>query len=255
MIKKVSWVLLIFIMYFSWILNAQTVREKIPSYFGFQYKPLIPEDFLSNTQIKVSDGPLQAQFIQLQGYSFGATTRLGFTKLISFETGINQVKRNYRTSYQLADSNLLGETNFGIVSYDIPLNLLFYVQLSEKFFMNVSLGSSFIFFPSNVGVYTILDKHLFTSEGRRTSHFGGSMNGNIGFEYRTEKYGFFYIGASGIIPFKNIYRVAANYEYGNNIIYSASGAINGGYLSLDFKYFFPVIAKKGEQVKRGPFQQ
>lgn len=255
MLKKISGVIIVCIMCLSAKLSAQTVREKVPSYFGVQFRPIIPEDFLSTTQIKVADGLLQAQFTQLQGYSFGVTTRVGFTKLISFETGINQVKRNYRTNYQLADSNLVGETNFGIVSYEIPLNLLFYIQLSKKIFMNVSLGSSLNFFPSNVGVYTIVDKHLFTSEGRRTSHFAGTMNGNVGFEYRTQKYGFFYIGASGVIPFKNIYKVAANYEYGNNIIYTAIGNINGGYLSLDLKYFFPIIHKKGTQVMDGPIQQ
>lgn len=254
MLKPLFCVLLIIVVT-SFRLNSQTVREKIPSYFGIQYKPLFPENFLSVTEIKLEQGGLKAQFTQLQGYSFGATVRIGFSKLISFETGINQVKRTYRTNYQLVDSSLVGETRFGILNYDIPFNLLFYIQLSKKIFMNVSLGSSLNFFPSNVGVYTIIDKHLFTSEGRRANHFSGTINGNIGFEYRTEKYGFFYLGTSGVIPFKNIYQVAANYEYGNTVIYSAVGTLNGGYLSLDFKYFFPLISKKGQQLKKGPIQQ
>jgi hypothetical protein len=252
MIKILIGTILIFSFCF---IQAQTVKDKIPSYFGIQYKPIIPEDFLSQTQIKVSNGSLNAEFTQLQGYSFGATTRVGFTKLISFETGINQVKRNFRTNFILADSNLVSETKFGIISYDIPLNVLFYIQLSKQFYMNASLGASLVFFPSNVGVYSVEDKHIFTSEGRRFAHFNGTLNGNYGFEYRTIKYGFFYVGASAIIPFNNIYKVAANYIYGNSIIYSAVGYLNGGYLSLDLKYFFPIIAKKGEQVKKGPIQQ
>ncbi len=226
-----------------------------PSYFGIQFKPLIPGDFLSKSVITVLDSGFIGTFTQKQGYSFGATVRVGLTKLISLETGINQVKRNYQIDFNLQDSSLSARSSFGILSYDIPINAMIYIQLSKKIFTNASLGTSFINYPSNVGSSVIVEqKHLFISEGRRNRRFDFELNANLGFELRTEKSGFFYLGASAKIPFAPIFKVAASYEYSNAVEKLAIGNVNGSYLSIDLRYFFHNVKTKGQQFNVGPIE-
>jgi hypothetical protein len=252
MLKKK--ILFIFLLSFGSFSFAQK-KEKLPSYFGVQFKPIFPGDFLSKSKINVSDTGFNATFSQKYAYSFGATVRVGVTKLISFETGINQVKRNYAIDFSVLDSNVVGKTDFGILSYDIPLNAMIYIQLSEKIFSNASLGTSFIYYPSNVGSRVIENsKYVFTAEGRRNRRFDLEINANFGFELRTEKNGFLYIGSSAKIPFAPIFKVAASYEYGNEAQRLGIGEVNGSYLSIDLRYFFPIVKQKGPQFNKGPLE-
>lgn len=230
-------------------------REKFPSYFGLQFKPLIPGDFLGTSQVKLNDQEFFTTFTQKLGYSFGATVRIGLTKLISLETGINQVQRNYNIDFSIPDSNLYAKNDFGIVSYDIPMNALFYIQLSEKFFMNASLGGALVYNPTNVATKTVVEpNHVFIQEGRRFSRVGFEMNANFGVEFRTEKSGIFYLGTSGRIPVQSIFQVAAVYEkqYYKRV---ATGNMSGTYLSFDIRYYFPNIRNKGPQFIPGPVEQ
>lgn len=230
-------------------------KERFPSYFGFQFKPLIPGDFLSKSQITVSNGTFSGRFTQKYGYSFGAVTRIGITKLISFETGINQVKRNYDIDFSYPDSNLFGSTDFSVISYDIPINAMIYIQLSEKFFTNASLGTSFVYYPSNVGAVLPVDnKVAFSAEGRRNRRFDFEINANFGFELRTEKNGFFYLGASAKLPVAPIFKVAAICEFPGNEAVAAVGEVNGAYLSLDLRYFLPAVKSKGGNTPDGPIR-
>lgn len=245
---KIIFILLLF----AFSVNAQN-RVNPPSYFGIQLKPLIPGDFLSQSVISASDSGFVGTFSQQRGFSFGGIVRVGLTKLISVETGINQVKRNYSIDFSLQDSSISSQTSFGIISYDIPVNVLVYIQLSEKFFTNASLGTSFVYYPSNVSSYRIVEpKHLFLAEGRRQQRFDLELNANLGFELRTEKNGFFYLGASAKLPFSPIFAVAASYEYGNVVQKSVISEINGSYLSFDLRYFFPIVKTKGPQFNKGP---
>lgn len=230
-------------------------KEKFPSYFGLQFKPLIPGDFLGKSTVELSQDELYAKFSQKYGYSFGASVRIGLTKLISLETGINMVQRNYDIDFAVADSNLYAKNSFGIINYDIPLNLLVYIQLTDKLFMNTSVGGSFIYNPTNVATKLTLDKgHAFIHEGRRSSKAAVDFNANVGMEWRTEKSGIFYIGLTGKVPFKPIFKIAAIYSKGS-YTKTAIGDITGSYLSLDFRYYFPNIAPKGKQFIHGPIDQ
>lgn len=240
-------------------LHAQQPRpekkEKFPSYFGVQLKPLIPGDFLGTSQLKLNDQQFYATFTQKLGYSFGATVRIGITKLISLETGINQVQRNYNIDFSIPDSNLYAKNDFGIINYDIPVNALFYIQLSEKFFMNASLGGSLVYNPTNVATKLSLDKgNVFIHEGRRYSRTGFETNANFGVELRTEKSGIFYLGISGRVPVKPIFQVAAVYER-QSYKRVAFGDMSGTYLSFDIRYYFPNIRNKGPQFRPGPVEQ
>lgn len=224
-------------------------KSRFPSYFGFQFKPLIPGDFLAKSQINVTEGSFTGTFTQKYGYSFGAMMRIGFTKLISFETGINQVKRNYQIDFNHVDSSLTGQTEFGIVSYDIPFNAMIYIQLSKKIYTNASLGTSLVCYPSNIGrSIAVENRVVFIAEGKRMRKFDAEINANFGFELRTEKNGFFYLGSSARIPFAPIFKVDAAYEFPSQDAVPAIGFVNGAYLSLDFRYFFPLSKKKTTEV-------
>lgn len=228
-------------------------KERFPSYFGFQFKPLIPGDFLAKSQVTIREGNFNSTYSQKYGYSFGGIVRIGLTKLISFETGINQVKRNYNVDFSLPDSSKMGSTNFGVISYDIPLNAMVYIQLSKKIFTNASLGTSFVYYPSNVGASHYVDNEvLFVAEGRRNRIFDAEINANFGFELRTIKNGFFYLGASAKIPFSPIFKVASSYEFKSQDPIVAIGTINGAYLSLDLRFFFPNVKSTGQNNPDGP---
>lgn len=240
----------------SFAVCAQESRTKVPSYFGLQFKPLIPGDFLGESTTTLQNGGFKAIYNQLFGYTFGAVTRIGLTELISFETGINQVQRNYRIDFSFADSSLASQMTFGMISYDIPLNGLIYIRLAEKLYMNASLGGAVVYNPSNVAK-KIFPRGLneFIHEGRRRSRVGFEINANIGFEWRTEKSGFFYLGASGRIPVQPIFDIAAawGHQSASNQIFQV-GEMNGTYLAFDVRYFFPNIKNKGKQPIKGPIE-
>jgi hypothetical protein len=253
------YLLIVIIGCFVQLLSAQSVREKVPSYFGIQLRPLIPGDFLGRSELILQQGTFKTTVSQRMGYSFGASVRVGLTDLISLETGISQVKRNYDLSFEYVDSNLFATNTLSILNYDIPLNALIYIRLSDKIYMNGSLGMSMMISPSNVGKSSepsTNGAHRFILEGRRYGRFIPELNANIGFELRTEKNGIFYIGGTGKVPFKAIYQLAGVYEFqSSNQKIIVVGDLIGTYLALDFRYYFPHVKKKGIQFIPGPIEQ
>lgn len=232
-------------------------KEKVPSYFGLQFKPLIPGDFLGKSKTTIRNGNFSALYKQQLGYSFGGSVRVGITELISIESGINLIQRNYSIDYSYPDSSLSLTSGFGITNYDIPINALIYIKLSDVFYMNASLGGSVVFNPSNVAKIEYPGGlNQFKHEGRRHGKMGFEFNANIGFELRTEKSGFFYLGASGRIPTQSIYNIAAIYSNtSSSTKLVATGGLDGAYLAIDIRYYFPNIKNKGVQFKPGPIEQ
>jgi hypothetical protein len=239
------------------VLNAQkkpAKKEKFPSYFGLQVRTLFPTNFIGTPVNTFTNNEFSTTISQKMGFSFGGTVRAGLTKLIAFESGINFTQRNFDLTMAIADSNVSGENNFSFICYDVPINALVYIQLSEQFYMNASLGFALTFKPTSVGVLTLPGgSHSFTHSGFAFKKFGVDLNANFGFEYRTEKSGFFYLGGSARVPFAPVFDLIAQYKYQGykNTIY---GEIDGSYLSLDLKYFFPNIKTKGPQFIPGPIE-
>jgi hypothetical protein len=229
-------------------------RNQVPSYFGLQAKPIIPVRIFGAGPVTLTNDMLEATVTPLWGYSFGGVVRAGISKRFAIETGLNIVQRNYRTDYFVPDSNFTAETTLGVVSYDVPLNALVYIQLSKQWFMNTSMGVSGNFYPSNVRKDDNGYPHMFMTEGRRKSWVRLAFNANVGFEWRTNKAGFFYLGGSFQLPFGGIFDIAPAYKY-KNINYPIFGEMNGTYVTVDFKYFLPVIERKGKQFQDGPVEQ
>lgn len=229
-------------------------RERVPSYFGLQVRPVFPTRFIGEPTLDLVQDNFSTQINQKIGFSFGGTVRAGLTKLLALETGINYTQRQFEVNMSVPDSGVSASNDLTFITYDIPINGLVYIQLSERFYMNASLGILLAFKPSNVGILTTPGgKHTFTHTGKINGRTGFDLNANIGFEYRTEKSGFFYIGGSGRVPFKPLFEMIAQYKY-DGITNTQYGEVDGSFLSIDFKYFFPNINNKGPQFQLGPIE-
>ncbi|MCB0479226.1 MAG: hypothetical protein KDC84_13750 [Crocinitomicaceae bacterium] len=217
--------------------------------FGLQYKPIIPTNIFGAGKFDVTsdNGKFNVLTKQKFGNVFGGVVRVGFNKWVSLETGINYVMRMYSTTYSVPDSNITAVNDFKVTSYQIPISCLVYVKLSEMFHMNVALGISGAIFPSDISTLTETGdntKMSFLMEGQRKSWFQGTFDANVGFELRTKKIGYFYLGASYQLPFTNIMQLAYDYRHSGNSQELVYTKLNGAYLTADIRYFFPENPEK-----------
>lgn len=228
-------------------------RNRVPSYFGIQVRPIFPTRFIADPTVEIKEDGFETIFQQKAGYSFGGTVRGGLTKTIAIETGINFTQRYFDFSASQVDSNFHISDRIRFIEYDIPLNALFYIKLSEKIYANTSLGGTILFRPTDVVRENRIDaKNLFTHFGL-ADRIGFDLNANVGFEYRTEKKGFFYIGGSIRVPTAELFTLISIYRHQGfeQRIYTN---ISGAFMGIDFKYFFPNIRNKGPQFQRGPIE-
>jgi hypothetical protein len=228
------------------------IKERFPSYFGIQVRTLFPTQFIGQSELTLGKDGFSTTLQQSLGYSFGGTVRAGLTKLLAFETGINYTQREFNVTMQVPDSNIYASNHLTFISYDIPINGLVYIQMGKQVFMNASLGLALTFKPTNVGILTKPGgSNLFYHSGLVNRKAGFDINANLGFEYRTKKSGFFYIGGSGRVPLAPLFLLIAQYKY-QGIKNTVSGNVDGSYLSIDVKYFFPNIRNRGVQFTHGP---
>jgi hypothetical protein len=240
---------------FFWIHGFSQDTKNKNAYFGLEYKPIFPQHYIGNSSTLLVNTKISSEFKQEIGLSIGAIVRVSLNKNISIESGIHEVNRKYTVLFQSLDSSKTASKSLSFLSYDIPISTIFFVKLTNKIFMNVALGPSFVFNPSNVANQVIADNYaVFKSEGRRNSFFGIEMNTHLGWEYRSEKSGIIYFGMAGRIPFAPIYKIATVYETptSKEVIV---GQLNGTYVSLDLRYYFPLLKVKGEQFVNGPIEQ
>lgn len=236
---------------------AQSYRPKPENFFGLQFKPLIPFGLVGDKPFTIRNENFESKISPVFGYSYGGVVRIGMTELLSLETGLNYMRRNFRADHAVADSNVVATDYLGYVSFDIPLNLLVYVKLGQNIYMNVSGGASANYNASNIRSYIAPgnEKHVFIFEGKRLAFFDFNANANVGFEYRTEKSGTFYLGISARIPFTPNIAIATEYRYDTQSSV-AYGLIDGATFALDVKYFFfNSKVKKGPQFSGGPIEQ
>ena len=238
-------------------MRKSTKKEKVyPDYFGVQYRPIIPLNSfgLGPQSIEGENGVHNSIVQQKFGYSMGGIMRIGFSERLAVETGLNFTRRNYQTDYFVPDSNLRASTSLRNISYDIPLNLLIYVKINKSIYINASFGNSFLFFPSNTATQTNTLPHNFITETEMRRWIQFALNANTGVEFRTEKNGIFYLGASFHRPFSPLYNVRTTYKYMNDPNAGIS-RLSGSFFTLDIKYFFPIVKSKGAPIKAGIVDQ
>jgi hypothetical protein len=237
---------------FTHVLFSQVKKERVPTYFGFQVKPIFPGVFIGTTSFDANADGLYTHFKQATGFSFGGVVRVGLTKLIALETGLNLTQRNYKVASSVPDSNQYVNGRIRYLTYDIPISALFYIRLAERAYMNVSIGAAISYNPTVSGVKIMPDGyHTFENFALGKKVLAEAI-GNIGFEYRTPKSGIFYLGAAARVPFEPLFYLKSRYSYeGFSIETDAEnqGRVDGSYISLEIKYFFPLIKSKGSPIK------
>ncbi len=205
---------------------------------GLQVKPIFPLNFVNTGSQTIIQNNARFDLTLSSGFSGGMIIRHGFTDLLAFETGINYVKRKY--DLRITDGSFKGDSQFRIICYEIPLSLLVYIQLGEKFFMNASMGHSLDMYASDV---QSSDTYFFHRSFRK-SLFQSAVLANIGWEYRTEKSGYLYFGASYHRPFSYIYVSKVKYFESNGKDETIVTEVQGNYLTIDLRYFFHEDPKK-----------
>lgn len=237
-------------------LNVYGQSIKVPSYFGIHYRTVFPNNFVGIKSVTLVNQEFTSTCLQKTGYSIGATVRAGITKLIAFETGINLIHRNFHLNMNAADSNQFAERDLSFLSYDIPLNCLIYIKLNKSWYANASLGIAASYKPSTIGgVNNTGGNHSFIHTGYvdYKKKFTADFNGNIGFEFRSKKSGFFYLGGSVQIPLAPLFILAGMYKYEGYELVSVA-KVNGSFLSLDLKFFFPNTKSNGSTFRPGPIE-
>ncbi len=200
---------------------------------GLQFKPIIPIKFFFKEGADISSSAYNFQVEQQFGTSWGMVIRKGFSKRFSLETGISYINRSY--SINIIDSSIQKVNDrFHLIAYEIPINGLIYIRLSDKIYMNAALGISLDIFPSDI--YTENDDYKHYS--LRKSWLLPGVSANLGYEYRTPKSGFFYLGASYHRPFYDMYNSVIEYDKLSLPAETIHTTLAGNYLTIDFRYFF-----------------
>lgn len=208
---------------------------------GFQFKPIFSSSMFGTGPVEVQQNNVSFLIHPKSGFSAGMLIRRGISQRISFEGGISYVKRNFDLT--LTDGEFSDMTEFKIIGYEVPVTGLVYIPLSQHLFMNAAFGFSFDFFPSDI--YT--KREYFEHYGARREWVIPGMLANLGWELRTEKSGYFYLGASYHQPFDKIYNSIINYaQFGK--YEDVNIPLKGNYLTFDIRYFFHEEPK--EKVER-----
>ncbi len=223
---------------------------------GVQVKPMVPTHFFGTGPERVTNEDFSVLFTPKFGLNFGMVIRRGITKNWSFESGINLVQRNYRLDFSHPQLPTVEQMNFRLIGYEIPMQGLVYVRLTDRLFMNASGGFSIDLYPSNVeSIKTLRQDSSIYGFYQKTFKNGWlqfSLLANYGFEYRTKEKGYFYMGASFHRPFKHIGITEPSVEIDGQIT-KLQHPLSGTYLTLDLRYFFnekPEKKKKNTTAKQ-----
>lgn len=229
---------------FALFVSAELFSQERVTTVGFQVKPIFSSRFFGTGPQTLRDSGYSYEVDPSFGYAVGMVIRRGFTPTLSLEFGLNYTRRDYNIS---ATNGIVSDTErMKVVGYEIPISQLIFIRLSEKIYMNASAGACVNMFPSDV----FQEADNFLAYAGRKNIFIPSLLANLGFEYRTEDSGYFYIGASLNRPFQPIFGFSIDYLQDDVVLNSAISDLNGTYLSVDFKYFFKEDPeKKGNRRK------
>ena len=147
---------LLFLILFCVVISAKSQNRETT--FGLQYKPIILASYFNSTNISSSSASYKFNLTPKYSNSFGMVIRHRINKTFSVESGLNYIQRNFKLTATNSDIKLDDFTVFGMRSYELPIQLLAYVQTSEYWYVNVAFGIS----------HNVLASDIFSS-GRRKS--------------------------------------------------------------------------------------
>jgi hypothetical protein len=232
-------------------------KERYPIHFGLQTKIVSPSDFLGPVKTSLLNEGFQSNLTQKIGFSYGALIRADYTKNITLECGINYIERQFNAEMSFSDSiSSISDTNkLTFINFELPLTGIVKIQLAKNLFALVGLGPSFTFKPSNVALVDLPGgKHTFFHSGS-VRKFGVDLNTQAGFELRTKKSGYFYIGFGVKVPTDYLFNWGGKYsQQGSSMSLIDFEKVNGSFLSLDLRYYLPNIRNSGIQFIKGPVE-
>lgn len=242
--------------------SSETERkQKVYITAGPEVNLVIPTDFGTKNDGFFND--TMVRFSPNISFRFGMNIRFDFSRIISLQSGLYFINRSYtitggvtNTSRNGFESIMFESSPLRYTGFEVPLMALFYVQLSDRWFMNNSVGFSFDFFPSSVRKRVEVDLNdYYAIVGGRNSWFRPSIKAAVGFEYRSEKSGYFYFGGQFHRPLLALFEAQTQRQNGEGQskwyeIINENGvdktyfryteqSITGTYFAVDVKYFFP----------------
>lgn len=215
------------------LLTALVQGQKGVTTFGMQLKPVVPLSFFD--PLTTAERQFVRGTVELTGgHGFGMSVRIGLTNTLSLETGIGQIRRNYAFSIMNDTSGYSGTGRVRYTGYEIPLTALAFIRLGERVWMNSAIGLSLDMYPSDV--QRDLEQGRIYIFRRNWAQFG--VLGNMGVEYRTERSGSFYIGATFHRPFNDMALAELTYYTPTFFPYTMGTLLDGSYLTVDLRYYF-----------------
>lgn len=232
-------------------------KELFPIHFGLQTKVILPSDFLGPVKTSLLNEGFNSNLTQKIGFSYGALIRADYTKNITVECGINYIQRQFGAEMNYTDSvvNISDTNNLTFINYELPITGIVKIQLSKNIYSLVGLGPSFTFKPTNVALIDLPGgKHLFYHSGS-VKKFGVDLNAQAGFELRTKKSGYFYLGGGVKVPTAYLFNWGGKYgQQGSSESLIDFEKVNGAFLSIDLRYYLPNIRNSGMQFIKGPVE-
>ena len=209
--------------------------------FGIQLKPLFSSGFVGAGSVEAQSGVLRSVIAPASGLNYGMVIRRGLSKAWSVESGICFVRRNFELMTYNNEVTGPLSSSFRLICYEVPLQALVFVKLGEKLYMNGSGGVSFDIYPSDVETFASdnIDSVFFDVQHRtiRRKWFQTAMLINYGFEYRTARKGYYYLGVTYHRSFQDIATSWVR-QLRNNDPEDLFLPMSGNYLTVDFRYFF-----------------
>ena len=151
---------------------------------------------------------------------------------------------------------VISDTNkLTFINYELPITGIVKIQLARDLYSLVGLGTSFTYKPTNVALIDLPGgKHTFYHSGS-VKKFGIDLNAQAGFELRTKKSGYFYIGGGVKVPTSNLFNWGGKYaQQGSSESLIDFEKVNGAFLSIDLRYYLPNIRNSGMQFIKGPVE-
>lgn len=225
--------------------NSQIDNSK----FGFTLNPIVPVNYFGAGPLTIENDTANLTLSSKIGYQFGMLWRTDFSDHFTLESGILFTRRNFKINgnSSITGTSTADSTSFGYINYNLPLKGLVYIQLSEKMHISSSAGLSIDFYASDVS--TMGKEGLIAHYSERARWINASIISGLGFEWRDDDKGIFYVGAGVNIPISTIAVTYLWYNYNltqNGTNYETKFSpefIKGNFLSLDLKYFLPVGKK------------
>jgi len=240
--------ILIVILFSSVIVNGQSKTVN----FGFQIEPIIPNKLFRIEEQIYNESGVVFSITPNPGVSYGGVVQFGLDDRFALETGMNYLRRSF--TIDVDDNGFKKDLTFVADNFEVPLTIIYYVRLGEKLFMGHSVGVSFQLLPSSLYSRNAGDIVMGNPEYEleqisvRKYWVVTAFKGSFGFEYRTEKKGYFFIGPVYHL-FNPLYNSRVNYSRNTTSVKGMKINAIGDYFGLVFRYSFPPssILKKEEK--------